>query len=215
MLVISKPPHRDVDAAVRAHAKAMSTPVEMAMLGAPGSDLTSVAESVLRARGLPVPQWPVVGSAAATTGGRFVRGLFVGGTLATEARLIAEEPLDAGTGHTFVDFGDDAYTAGRAHPMVDPTIRLEHLAQAGADDDTAVLLLDVVLGHGAEPDPAALLAPAIATIRKPVVITVVGTDADPQGLSRQVQALADAGAEVYLSNAAATRRAVELVGGAS
>ncbi len=211
MLVISKPPHRDVDAAVRRHAQGMSTPVEMVMLGTPGADLTSVAESVLLARGVPVPAWPVVGSAARPTGGRLVRGLFVGGTLATEARLIAEEPVDADTGHTFVDFGDDAYTAGRAHPMVDPTIRLQHLAQAADDDDTAVLLLDVVLGHGAEPDPAALLAPAIATIRKPVVITVVGTDADPQGLSRQVQALADAGAEVYLSNAAATRRAIELL----
>jgi FdrA protein len=215
MLVISKPPHRDVDAAVRAHAVGMSTPVEMALLGTPGTDLTSVAESVLLARGVAVPQWPVVGSAARPSGGRFVRGLFVGGTLATEARLIAEEPLDAGTGHTFVDFGDDAYTAGRAHPMVDPTIRLEHIAEAAADRNTAVLLLDVVLGHGAEPDPAALLAPAIASVRQPVVITVVGTDADPQGLSRQVQALADAGAEVYLSNAAATRRAVELLEGAS
>ncbi len=215
ILVISKPPHHDVDAAVRAHAETMSTPVEMAMLGTPGGDLTSVAESVLRARGLPVPHWPVVGSAAETTGGRFIRGLFVGGTLATEARLVAEEPLDAGTGHTFIDFGDDAYTAGRAHPMVDPTIRLQHLAHADTDDDTAVLLLDVVLGHGAEPDPAALLAPAIATIRKPVLVTVIGTDADPQGLSRQVQALADAGAEVYLSNATAARRAVELVEGAS
>ena len=139
----------------------------------------------------------------------------MGGTLATEASLLAEEPLEAGTGHSFVDFGDDAYTSGRAHPMVDPTIRLEHLTEAAADADTAVLLLDVVLGHGAEPDPAALLAPAIAAIRKPVVVTVVGTDGDPQGLSRQVQALADAGAEVHLSNAAATRRAVELLEGAS
>ncbi len=215
MLVISKPPHRDVDAAVRAHALGMSTPVEMALLGTPGTDLTSVAESILLARGVAVPEWPVVGAAGPRTGGRYLRGLFVGGTLATEARLIAEEPLDAGTGHSFVDFGDDAYTAGRAHPMVDPTIRLEHLAEAAADPDTAVLLLDVVLGHGAEPDPAALLAPAIAPIKKPVVVTVVGTAGDPQGRDRQVQALADAGAEVYLSNAAATRRAVELVEGAS
>ena len=112
-------------------------------------------------------------------------------------------------GHTFVDFGDDAYTAGRAHPMIDPTLRLEHLARAAADPDTAVILLDVVLGHGAEPDPAALLAPAVAAVDKPVVAVVVGTAADPQGLDRQVRALADAGAEVHLSNANATRRAVD------
>ena len=85
-----------------------------------------------------------------------------------------------------VDFGDDALTAGRAHPMIDPTLRLEHLARAAADPDTAVLLLDVVLGHGAEPDPAALLAPAIAAVAQPVVVAVVGTDGDPQGLDRQV-----------------------------
>ena len=96
--------------------------------------------------------------------------------------------------------------------MIDPTLRLEHLARAAADPDTAVILLDVVLGHGAEPDPAALLAPAVAAIDKPVVAVVVGTAADPQGLDRQVRALADAGAEVHLSNANATRRAVSLLG---
>ena len=113
--------------------------------------------------------------------------------------------------HTMVDFGDDALTTGRAHPMIDPTLRLDHLERALAADDTAVVLLDVVLGHGAEPDPAAALAPVIANARQPVVVTVVGTAADPQGLDRQVSALAEAGAEVHLSNAGATRRAIELV----
>ena len=97
--------------------------------------------------------------------------------------------------------------------MIDPTLRLEHLARAAADPETGVLLLDVVLGHGAEPDPAARLAPAITGIGKPVVIAVVGTDADPQGRDGQVRALAAAGAEVHLSNAGATRRALELTGG--
>ncbi len=215
IVLISKPPASEVASAIEEYAAGLATPVELALLGPGEPDLTAAAESVLRRVGVDVPTWPVSGTAQPPSSGRFLRGLFVGGTLATEARLIAEEPLDADTGHTFVDFGDDAYTAGRAHPMVDPTIRLEHVAQAAADPDTAVLLLDVVLGHGAEPDPAALLAPAIAGVRQPVVVTVVGTAADPQGLSGQVQALADAGAEVYLSNAAATRRAVELLEGAS
>ena len=87
----------------------------------------------------------------------------------------------------------------------------EHLARAAADPDTAVLLLDVVLGHGSEPDPAALLAPAIAAVSQPVVVAVVGTDGDPQGLDRQISALVDAGAEVHLSNAGATRRAIEIL----
>jgi FdrA protein len=109
-----------------------------------------------------------------------------------------------------VDFGDDALTTGRAHPMIDQTLRLEHLARAAADPTTGVLLLDVVLGHGADPDPAALLAPALAAVVQPVVVAVVGTAHDPQDLDRQVRALVEAGAEVHLSNAAATRRAVAL-----
>ncbi len=89
-----------------------------------------------------------------------------------------------------------------------------------ADPAAGVLLLDVVLGHGAESDPAALLAPAItAAIRTaqeqgrslPVVVACVGTEHDPQGLTRQARLLAEAGAEVHLSNARAAARAVELV----
>ena len=211
VVLISKPPAPEVEAEVKDFAASLGTPVELALLGAGHPDLTEATEAVLRRLGREVPAWPVVGSAAAPSGGRFLRGLFVGGTMATEAKILATGLLGEDAGHTFVDFGDDAYTTGRAHPMIDPTLRLEHLARAAADPETAVLLLDVVLGHGAEPDPAALLAPALSGVRQPVVVSVVGTAADPQGLDRQVRALADAGAEVHLSNARATRRAVELV----
>lgn len=212
IVVISKPPADDVAAAVRAYADTLSTPVEYALLGPGRPDLTAATESVLRRLGRDVPEWPVVSTRdlERTTGA--VRGLFVGGTLASEAALIAGDAAGDGD-HTFVDFGDDEYTTGRAHPMIDPSLRLDHLARAAADPDAGVLLLDVVLGHGAEPDPAAGLAPALAGVDKPVVVAVVGTAADPQGLARQVTALAEAGAEVHLSNAAATRRALELVGG--
>jgi FdrA protein len=213
VLLVSKPPSPDVAEELRRLVVGMSTPVEMALLGPGGPDLTQAAESVLRALGKTVPAWPVSGTAAAAGSGRLLRGLFVGGTMATEARILAEELLGTDAGHTFVDFGDDEYTRGRAHPMIDPTLRLDELARVGADPDVGVVLLDVVLGHGAEPDPAALLAPAVAQVPHPVVVTVVGTTGDPQGLDRQVQALADAGAEVHLSNAQATRRAVELLGG--
>jgi FdrA protein len=210
ILLVSKPPADDVADEIRSHAAALSTPVELALLGAGHPDLTEATETLLRARGVAVPDWPVAGTAAAPSGGHLLRGLFVGGTLSGEARIIAEGLLGADAGHTFVDFGDDAYTAGRAHPMIDATLRLEHLARAAADPDTAVILVDVVLGHGAEPDPGALLAPVVSDIAKPVVAAVVGTAADPQDLERQVRVLAEAGAEVHLSNARATRRAVEL-----
>jgi FdrA protein len=96
--------------------------------------------------------------------------------------------------------------------MIDPTLRLERLAEVAADPETGVVLMDLVLGHGAEADPAASLAPAIDGIRPAVVVTVVGTRHDPQGFDRQVDALVAAGAEVHLSNAGATRRALEILG---
>jgi FdrA protein len=216
IVLISKPPADEVAAEIRDYAATLATPVELALLGPGLPDLTEATESVLRRLGHAVPHW----SAAAPSRGfapvdGLIRGLFVGGTLASEAELIVTEALGPDAGHTFVDFGDDAYTTGRAHPMIDSSLRLEHLARAATDPATGVLLLDVVLGHGAEPDPAASLAPAIASIGKPVVLALVGTAADPQGWQRQADALDDAGAEVHLSNARAARRAVELVGGGS
>lgn len=209
--LVSKPPADTVADEIRAHAEGLATPVELALLGPGQPDLTSAAESVLRRLGREVPTWPVVGTAAGTRSGT-LHGLFVGGTLCEEARLIATETL---SDCTFVDFGDDDYTRGRAHPMIDPTLRLERLAEVVADPATGAVLLDVVLGHGAEPDPAARLAPAITGAEVPVVVAVVGTTLDPQDRERQVRILAEAGAEVHLSNAGATRRAVELAGGGS
>ncbi|QYJ02889.1 hypothetical protein KUV85_11140 [Nocardioides panacisoli] len=233
IVVVSKPPSPEVAEEVRRLAEELSTPVELALLGPGQPDLTTAAEQVLGSAGHDVPAWPHWGTPATSAGGSFVRGLFVGGTLCDEAMLIASEelgevrsniPLDPSlaldsslqhAGHTMVDFGDDGLTQGRAHPMIDPTLRLEHLSRAAADPETGVLLLDVVLGHGAESDPAASLAPAIREARAqreiPVVVACVGTAGDPQRLEAQAAALADAGAEVYLSNAQATRRAVELV----
>jgi len=225
IVLVSKPPAPEVADEITAYADALSTPVEPALLGPGQPDLTAAAERVLERLGRDVPTWPVVDPAQTSQnvddpaqslrrvnedarGLRRVSGLFVGGTLCQEAALIAGP--DAGT---FTDFGDDEYTRGRAHPMIDPTLRLDELARVAEDPEVGVVLLDVVLGHGAEADPAALLAPAIAGLPQPVVVTVVGTAADPQGRDRQVRALAEAGAEVHLSNALATRRAVELLGG--
>ncbi|HWM75433.1 MAG TPA: FdrA family protein [Nocardioides sp.] len=209
IVLVSKPPAPEVATDITAYADALTTPVELALLGPGQPDLTAAAERVLTRLGRDVPEWPVVSRlvADAPRPSTTVAGLFVGGTLCKEAALIAGD--DAGT---FTDFGDDQYTQGRAHPMIDPTLRLEELARAAADPGVGVLLLDVVLGHGAEADPAALLAPALERVPQPVVVTVVGTAADPQDRDRQVQALAAAGAEVHLSNALATRRAIELLG---
>jgi FdrA protein len=97
--------------------------------------------------------------------------------------------------------------------MIDPTLRLERLAAETTGDTCAVVLLDVILGHGAEPDPAVSLVPVIEKSEVPVVVSLCGTAGDPQGRDRQAGALAAAGAAVFASNAAAARHAVSLAEG--
>jgi FdrA protein len=161
-----------------------------------------------------------------------VRGLFAGGTLAYEALLILEPLLGAGTvgsnlgghgggPHRVLDLGADEYTVGRAHPMLDAGLRVEEIASAAKEPDTAVLLVDVVLGHGAAPDPAGDIAPALEAARRhaqahgrglAVVASVVGTAADPQGLAAQTARIEAAGAWVLPSNAQAARAAACIAG---
>ena len=110
-----------------------------------------------------------------------------------------------------MDLGDDDFTRGRPHPMIDPTLRLERIAQEAADAGTAIILLDVVLGYGAHENPASVLAPAIDKARAaaggkgaPVFIAqICGTDADPQHMDRQAEILRAAGVDVSFSNAEA------------
>jgi len=165
-------------------------------------------------------------------GQRYLRGLFSGGTLAYEALLILQSylpgvysniPLDedyrlanslVSQEHTIVDLGADEFTVGRLHPMMDNDLRIRRLQQEANDPEVAVILLDVVLGYGAHPDPASELAPAIAETKAKaeeagryleVVAVVVGTDEDPQDFDAQVRRLKEAGARVETSNEAAVR----------
>jgi FdrA protein len=154
------------------------------------------------------------GALAARVGpGRWaIRGLYSGGSLCQEAALVVGRLLgdDPGRrGHTLVDLGDDEFTVGRPHPMIDYRLRNEHLAAAAADPATAVILLDVVLGYGSHADPAEALRPVLARIGPgPVVVgSVCGTDADPQGLAGQEARLAAAGVALCPSNAEAARLA--------
>src|SRR6185436_11709665 len=143
---------------------------------------------------------------ALAPGQRFVRGVYAGGTLAWEAvgLLAARLPNVAsgvdgeGAGHRVGDLGDDHFTVGRPHPMIDGTVRRERIGQESNDPTTAVLLLDLVLGYGAHADPAGELLPALQSARSDaaasgrglvVVASVIGTERDPQVRSSQVAAL--------------------------
>ena len=159
-------------------------------------------------------------AAALRSGQRFVRGVYSGGTLAWEAVALLRERLPGvapdvsgeAHGHRVVDLGDDRFTLGRPHPMIDGTVRRERIEREVADPATAVVLLDVVLGYGAHPDPAGELAPALTAARRlatrrsvAFVASVTGTERDPQIRSRQVASLRRAGALVMDSNAQAAR----------
>lgn len=164
-----------------------------------------------------------------------VRGLFCGGTLASEAAMLLAEGLsipedadhDKGymirhDGHEVIDLGDDAYTVGRPHPMMDPSLRATMIEQSFEDETLAVLLVDVVLGYGSHPDPATPVAEAVRKGREKaegdgrtvlVVASVCGTSSDPQSLEQQEQTLLDAGIRVLPSNADAVRCALSAVTG--
>ncbi len=165
-------------------------------------------------------------------GQRYVRGLFSGGTFCYESQLILQSmgiearsnaPVvqhlgladsNQSEGHVVIDLGEDEFTVGRLHPMLDPTLRNRRIVQEAKDPETAVILLDVVIGHGAHPDPAGEAVKAIAEAQSVAqaagrelifVASVCGTEADPQGLSVQEVKLEAAGVEVLPTNAAATR----------
>lgn len=168
----------------------------------------------------------------------YLRGLFVGGTLAAETLWQLSErgtealhsnlegpwaSLDSvlsSRNHTILDLGDDLLTRGRLHPMIDPSPQAERLRWEGTDPEVGAILLDVVLGDGGHPDPAAVLAPAVVEVlasaradgrELDVIALVIGTDDDPQGLDQQIERLSDAGASIACS----VERAVSLALGAS
>jgi FdrA protein len=242
IIVVSKPPAAEVLAAVQSYAASLGKPVHWATLGHGRPDLTAATEAALTADGGQAPLWPSWPADASEPVKGSLRGLFCGGTLADEAMIVAAESLGPirsniplspelalgpdlrSESHVVIDFGDDGLTQGRAHPMIDPSLRLERIAAEGQDPTCGVLLLDLVLGFGSHSDPAGELAAAIEGARAsaadggrelPVVVSLTGVENDPQGLSACAKTLQAAGASVFLSNAQATRHALSLLAVAS
>lgn len=162
-----------------------------------------------------------------------IKGYYSGGTLASEAAMLIKHSLKLtdgskaegymlkSNGHEIIDLGDDIYTQGKPHPMIDPTKRIELLQEAASDDNVAVVLLDVVLGYGSHENMAAELAPTIRGILDvarsqgrefTVVATVVGTDRDVQNIDEQKRIMVEAGAVLTESNAQAVQLALQLIG---
>lgn len=171
------------------------------------------------------------------TGQTCLRALFSGGTFALQATMLLQETLEVHSntkvgrslplhdpfkseGHTIIDLGAETLTRGRPHPMIDYRLRAERIVQEARDPETAVLLLDVVLGFGSHADPAAELVPALATARtiaeqngRAIICIghICGTDGDPQNLASQARALADGGMILAESSAQAVRIAGKII----
>lgn len=232
IVVVSKPPAAGVSHQLLRRLDQISlggTPVVACLLGLADEDrpsrvavrgtLEGGAIAAARFVGLDIVSDDPVAPAGERSGR--VLGLYTGGTLASEARIILER---AAVPAELIDLGDDEYTAGRPHPMIDPEPRTRRIVAAGEDPEVAVLLLDLVLGYGAHADPASSVATAVAEAQRRaadagrelfVVASVCGTDQDPQTMAAQRTALIGAGVVVADSNAAAARTAMRAMGAGS
>jgi succinyl-CoA synthetase alpha subunit len=179
----------------------------------------------------PVAALPKLGK-----GRPYIRGLFSGGTFCYESSLLlgktlgnvrSNAPVDprdrlddvwTARGHTVIDLGDDVFTRGRPHPMIDHRLRNERLLKEASDPQVGLILFDVVLGYGSHPDPAAEMAPVLREARDKApdiafVGFVCGTERDPQGLLQQEARLREEGVLLADCNAAAVRLAAAIVNG--
>ena len=169
---------------------------------------------------------------------KYVRGLFAGGTLAIEAMALFEkegfrilsnvqkkpdralQSPHCSEGHAIVDLGDDVFTLGRPHPMIDLSQRDERIAKEAADPETALLLLDVVLGYGAHEDPCGALAESVSKAKGQVagrggylsvIASITGTGKDFQNMAEQKKKLEAAGCLVMPSNYQAAFLAIHVM----
>jgi FdrA protein len=228
IVLISKPMDPAIAPAIINAAQGCGKPVVFNLIGYPppgnkidnlyfASTLREAAVLAVELSGQP-HSWQAVGFESQQSNGGYLRGLFSGGTLAYEALLGLQTLLTpiysniplrpeqkladsmSSEAHTILDLGEDEFTQGRLHPMIDNDLRLRRLRQEAADPAVGLILLDVVLGEGAHPDPASELAPAIAEITNStdvkIIAIVLGTDEDPQGVAAQIESLENAGAVV-------------------
>ena len=228
IVLISKPPPAAVVARIVEHIGASGKPVTVCFIGADdlslpanatqAKTLKEAAEAALGGKAKPGESDPL---RAPPAGSPWVRGLFSGGTLCAEAQVIfraageavaSNAPItgvkrlgESTAGHRMIDLGADEYTRGRPHPMIDPAVRDDAIAEALNDEEAGVILVDVVIGYGAHADPAGHLVGALGgggPEAWPVIVaSVTGTDDDPQNRSAQVAKLVAAGICVAPSNA--------------
>ena len=227
IILIGKPPAPEVAQALLSRLAQSAKPVVVCLIGnskvgtngpvtttATLADAATAAATLVGAPALDDSPLAVLPESGVHGGG--VLGLYTGGTLASEAKYLLKEN---GIKAEILDLGDDEYTVGRPHPMIDPGLRASRVAEAGADPAIGIVLVDLVLGFGSSMDPASPLAQAAKAAKQAasvdgrvlhIVASICGTSRDPQSIAGQRALLLDAGIVVAESNAAAVRTAVAL-----
>lgn len=248
LVVISKPPAKPVRDKIMARLHNCTKPVVTLFLGeSPENhedglyhaytldEAARISVQLLRGEKVTpfVPQMPE-GDFFRPEENKVIRAYYSGGTLAGEAAMMIKDALGIHLppekqegfmlnhdGHVVIDLGDDVYTMGRPHPMIDPRKRIECMADAADDERTGVILLDIVMGYGSHEDMAGALIPAIRALQEKArrenrklffVATVCGTDKDPQGYDKQVRLLKDCGVIVCETNRIAVATAIHVIG---
>ncbi len=216
---VSKPPAEAVRQRVLSAMKRINKPIVALFLGAKHSEnrdgnvyLASTIDEAARLAAI-LAHVQELADTQPLVKDKKISGLYTGGTLAAEAAMLLADRLgvdvdskhEHGTmldakGHKIIDLGDDFYTQGKPHPMIDPSTRNQEIVNLSKRPDVGVLLLDVVIGYGAQQDPTGSLVDAVNKARElrgaenplAIIATVTGTQQDPQVRSTQIDALVTA-----------------------
>ncbi len=258
IVLVSKPPHPEVTGKIAEAIQSISKPVVSILIGGEAKVLEdagaipakSLEEAAIIASALSKKEdykkaieklnnrqpelEKLAKSLAENNKGKYIRGLFSGGTLCDETQLLLKKPI----GYTFsntplnseyqlkdtwksqkntiIDMGDDDFTAGRPHPMIDFSLRNKRIVEEAKDPATAIILLDVVIGYGSNMTPGKELEPVIKEAKKispniAVICSITGTSKDPQNRENIREALESAGAIVRETNVEATLLAIEIL----
>ena len=248
LIVISKPPAQAVREKISARLSGFSKPVITLFLGEKPEyheenfyhtytldEAARLAVSLVRGKEVPEATVDVDESEFyKAEDNKTIKAYYSGGTLANEAAMLIKDALNVTDppediegymlqldGNIVVDLGDDAYTQGKPHPMIDPAKRIECMQEAVDDESTGVILLDIMLGYGSHPDMAGALLPTIKELQAKAdaanrkvffVATVCGTRRDYQGYDEAVNKLKDAGVIVCENNKLACQTAIRAIG---
>lgn len=248
LLLLSKPGDPAVLNAVLDEARATGLRTVTCLIGGKPDELNTegiiftrtLEEAAFAALGKPVPELVFPKAlderiAKLDSRRKYMRGLFSGGTLCYESLVILDDKFDIesnvplrkelfleaptkGKKHCCVDLGEDEFTRGIPHPIIDTGLRGQRLEEDMRDPTCRVIMMDIVLGFGADPDPASKFAAIINRVRKdlpddgPIIVcSVCGTDADPQSCAQQEKTLEDAGCFVFPTNAQAAKAVARIV----